>query len=280
MVAPNFKTLSSSLINQWHPTKNGLLTPKDVTPGVAKKVWWLCKNQHSWIAAVGSRTSGSGCPYCSGQIPTEGTCLGDKNPKLAKQWHPKKNGLLTPQDFTSGSGKKVWWICKNGHEWVASISNRNKGKGCATCSEEVRGDRARKYTIQDLKEFAEDKGGRCLSELYSSSKQKIKWECNSKHLIFEATWMHVKWQNTWCPYCAGRGKTIEDMKALAKARGGECLSLEYQGVFTKLKWKCRENHEWPAIPDSIQRGSWCPICIIYRGEEVCRSFSLLLMIQH
>ena len=29
-------------------------------------------------------------------------------PHLVKEWHPTKNGELTPNDFTHGSGKKVW----------------------------------------------------------------------------------------------------------------------------------------------------------------------------
>ncbi|MDB3883712.1 zinc-ribbon domain-containing protein, partial [Candidatus Marinimicrobia bacterium] len=37
-------------------------------------------------------------------------------PNIAKEWHSTKNGGLTPFDVTPGSGKKVWWICKKGHE--------------------------------------------------------------------------------------------------------------------------------------------------------------------
>jgi hypothetical protein len=48
--------------------------------------------------------------------------------RLAKQWHPTKNGKLTPSDVGAGSTKKVWWKCNKGddHEWVASIVNRKK----------------------------------------------------------------------------------------------------------------------------------------------------------
>ena len=31
------------------------------------------------------------------------------HPEILKQWHYKKNNPLTPHNFTSGSGKKVWW---------------------------------------------------------------------------------------------------------------------------------------------------------------------------
>jgi hypothetical protein len=56
------------------------------------------------------------------------------NPELVKQWHPTKNGDLKPSDVVSGSKKKVWWICNEGHEWEASILNRaKKNSGCPHC---------------------------------------------------------------------------------------------------------------------------------------------------
>ncbi|MDR1674203.1 MAG: zinc-ribbon domain-containing protein, partial [Oscillospiraceae bacterium] len=35
-------------------------------------------------------------------------------------------GELTPDYVTAGSGRKVWWICANGHEWQTRIANRNR----------------------------------------------------------------------------------------------------------------------------------------------------------
>ena len=43
------------------------------------------------------------------------------NPDLAKQWHPTKNGTLTPADVTLHSGKKVWWMYDKGHEWQTTV---------------------------------------------------------------------------------------------------------------------------------------------------------------
>ena len=56
------------------------------------------------------------------------------NPKLARQWHPTKNGSLTPNDVMPYSHRKVWWLCEKGHEWEAKIDNRSNGKGCPYCS--------------------------------------------------------------------------------------------------------------------------------------------------
>jgi len=37
--------------------------------------------------------------------------------KLASQWHPTKNGSLTPNDVNAVFKQKIWWICQKGHEW-------------------------------------------------------------------------------------------------------------------------------------------------------------------
>lgn len=52
------------LAKEWHPSKNGLLIPNQVTPGSGKKVWWLCERGHEWEARVTDRSNGTGCPYC------------------------------------------------------------------------------------------------------------------------------------------------------------------------------------------------------------------------
>ena len=59
-------------------------------------------------------------------------------PNLAIDWHPTKNGSLTPYDITAGSGKKVWWKCHVcGYEWEASVCNRARGRGCSYCSKKI-----------------------------------------------------------------------------------------------------------------------------------------------
>jgi hypothetical protein len=121
------------LAQEWHHTKNGNLTPKDVSPGAHKKIWWQCRKGHEWEAVVYTRSKGVGCPYCSGRAAYKENCLATISPALAKEWHPTKNGNLTPDDITPGSNKKVWWQCGRGHEWKASVSNRSRGTGCSFC---------------------------------------------------------------------------------------------------------------------------------------------------
>ena len=63
----SLEELFPSIAEEWHPTKNGSLNPKDVTPGANNKVWWKCEKAHEWNAYVYSRNNGSGCPFCAGK---------------------------------------------------------------------------------------------------------------------------------------------------------------------------------------------------------------------
>jgi hypothetical protein len=61
-------------------------------------------------------------------------CLATRFPKIAAEWHSTKNGNLPPFDVSYGSNRKVWWICKKGHEWQSAITYRSSGCGCPYCS--------------------------------------------------------------------------------------------------------------------------------------------------
>ncbi len=55
-------------------------------------------------------------------------------PKIAAEWHPTKNGKLTPRDVTFGAVKRVWWRCKFGHEWHLGVTGRtHRQTGCRQC---------------------------------------------------------------------------------------------------------------------------------------------------
>ena len=125
---------------QWHPTKNGLVHPTDRTSGSSRKVWWKCPkgDDHEWEAPPKDRLArGRGCPYCAGQKVSLSNSLATVDPQTAAQWHPTKNGELTPADVTFGSPKGVWWQCPvvASHEWKVGPSNRTgRGDGCPECT--------------------------------------------------------------------------------------------------------------------------------------------------
>ncbi len=125
------------LAKEWHPTKNGELSPNDVSAGRFQPVWWLChKCGYEWKASPNNRKKGVGCPCCSGRVPKTGVNdLATLYPELMKEWDFVKNTDLDPSQLLPGSGKKAWWKCSQcGHEWETIIANRTKGHGCSKCS--------------------------------------------------------------------------------------------------------------------------------------------------
>ena len=60
--------------------------------------------------------------------------LVDKYPELAKEWHPTKNGLTTPNKVLPNSDKKYYWHCPVcGKDYKSSPSHRVSGTGCPEC---------------------------------------------------------------------------------------------------------------------------------------------------
>src|SRR3989339_730113 len=157
-------TIKPKLAKEWHPTRNGELLPENVVPGTSRKAWWICKHGHEWQAIVVSRNKGHGCPYCSGVKASMENCLAAKNPRLAKEWHPTKNGKLTPEDVLPGSNKKIWWICELGHVWMREVIYR-KNRGCPECA----------YALKEaLKSRGGSVGGGVAGELTNKLRRKTK----------------------------------------------------------------------------------------------------------
>ena len=121
------------LMKEYDFEQNSNIDINKITIGSNKKAWWKCEKGHEWQATIDSRKKNS-CPICSNKITLVGyNDLATTNPELAKEWNYGKNGDLKPDMVTSGSGKKVWWKCSKGHEWIAEIRARNRGVKCPYC---------------------------------------------------------------------------------------------------------------------------------------------------
>ena len=196
----NLAKLYPSIASEWHPVKNGDIRPEDVRPNSNRKFWWQCSKRHEWPAKVNARTDGSGCPYCYGRYATKTNNLAIKYPELIEEWDENKNLGLNPSEFTPHSGKKVWWQCRKGHNWQATIYNRTKNKsGCPACAHE----HARKYSIEDIQSYAKERGGKCLSKKYTHVRMKLKFRCKEGHIWKRRADKFLN-TNKWCPVCTTR----------------------------------------------------------------------------
>ena len=232
----NFKLLFPSLAKEWHPTKNVDLKPENVAGGSNKKVWWLCiKEGHEWEAQVISRTKGGNCPHCIGRRLSANNNLKFSNPSLAKEWHPIKNGDLKPEHVFKSSGKKVWWLCSKGHEWISNVLHRSHGNGCPYCSGKKTGeDNNLKFLFPDLaKEWHPTKNGNLKPEhITKSSNKKVWWLCSKGH-----EWLtksnHRAGSGSNCPKCSNQSSRPE-FRILAE------LETLFKKVESRFKYKKTE----------------------------------------
>lgn len=130
-------TTNPEFIEEWDCKRNAPLTPKGVTAGSGKKVWWKCRKcGYIWEARINHHVKGVGCPVCANRVVWLGhNDLATTNPELAEEWDYKQNGILRPENVAAGSGKKVWWKCKKcGYEYEKRIVDKVQGCKCPNCS--------------------------------------------------------------------------------------------------------------------------------------------------
>lgn len=53
------------LLKEWNYDRNKAFTPRDISYGCGKRVWWKCGRGHEWCVSASNRVQGTGCPICS-----------------------------------------------------------------------------------------------------------------------------------------------------------------------------------------------------------------------
>lgn len=133
------------LMAEYHPTRNVGLDPSQIRAGSNQMVWWQHQGPpphdghlHEWQTRVNERTGRDrGCKYCENVAVCDGNSLAKRDPDVAAEWHPTKNGDRTPSDVIVGARDFAYWKCaKRGHVYRARIFSRTKGHtGCKKCME-------------------------------------------------------------------------------------------------------------------------------------------------
>ena len=219
------------------------------------------------------------------------------NPILAKEWNYNKNGKLIPEKVFANAGIKVWWRCKNGHEWMAVIASRNNGVGCPFCSGK------RSWTgFNDLKtkcpdvakewnyEKNEIKGPEYIA--YSSNK-KVWWKCSVCGFEWQSK-VNNRTSNlhTGCPKCAknlnkqvetSRVNRIKKRGSLLKQYPLLCREWDYDknliapsevtsGSKCKVWWICPKGHSYQADVNKRtgKKPTACPYC---SGRKILRGYN-------
>jgi len=271
---PKNKWLSENhlLMKQWFYENNTNLNPLELTAYSNYKVWWVCSKGHKWQATINNRSNGSNCPVCSGRKVLKGfNDLKTKNPQLASEWHYEKNGALLPEHVPASSTKRVWWKCKESHEFEGYIYSRNQGSRCPYCAGKkpiVGKNDLETMSPKAAKEWDYDKNiGVTPKDVCYASSKKCWWICEKGHSWKAVVGSRIK---HGCPFCNGQKvlKGFNDIHTkaphLLKEWDYEKNDLLPTQVAPNSKqeiwWKCDKGHSWKTKVHIRNSGSSCPYC--------------------
>ncbi len=232
------------------------------------KMLWQCVNGHVWETSSNNIKKGSWCKKCADAktAQKQRTSI-----EYFKDYAISKGGICLTDEYINQK-TRLTFQCSQKHQWTtAGGSIKSRGSWCKKCATKIVSE-SQKDELQTFIDIASSKGGKCLSVEYINASYKLLFECAKGH-----QWLGrpqgIKTRGTWCRKCYGTAKSdIEEMKSIAIARGGKCLSSEYLTDAAKLKWQCCEGHIWEASANNIKHDKWCPTCSEGLGERICRLF--------
>jgi hypothetical protein len=208
-----------------------------------------CARKHTFTLPWSRLKAGGWCRKCWKLDPREPDQMGlGELSELVE----RLGGECLSRDY-EGANHKHQFRCRAGHTWETTPRGLKKGVWCGECTGQA------KITIEEMRETAAFRGGRCLSKECRSNREKLAFECQYGHR-WSATPGTVR-HGTWCPRCLDTAPKlgIERMMALAKKRGGLCTSPSYHSPTQRLRFRCAEGHVWSAREPMVRR-EWCPRC--------------------
>ena len=265
---------------EWHRTRNRPLTPKDVTTGTPRVVWWQCAKarDHEWRAAVYDRVARkTACPFCAGHRASSTSSLARVRPDIAKMWHPTRNRSLTPYDVLPSSRGAVWWLCPEAadHAWRGPIANRIR-HGCPFCKGRrlCRSNSLAVVAPEVAAQWHPRKNGRLRPrDVFHRSGRIVWWKCDAApdHEWRTAVVNRQK-LGPGCPFCSGKWLAPSDsllarFPAVAaqwhRRKNGRLRPNDvHPGTNRHVWWKCAASpdHQWRADIRVRVRYPRCPFC--------------------
>ena len=222
--------------------------------------------------------------------------LAEEYPELVEQW--SQINEISPSDVSSGSHKKVWWICKKGHTWEAIIKNRALlGSGCPYCEHRavLKGYNDLQTLFPDIAKTWSPKNKMNPFEVSARSNAEVLWLCENGHewkaRVADRTDGHG------CPYCAGQRvwKGFNDLATthpeLISEWSDKNVNLSPEGITyknrTNVWWHCSKcGNDYQAVVYARANGRICPFCIANEikrlreqriiSKQISKDFSFLL----
>ena len=223
----------------WHTTKNGNISPRNITKATHTEYWFKCPNKdcnHDFKmspACINRKDYNRGCPYCSNHRLCEfnfplkdcNICYNKSlaSHEKAKYWHPTKNGNKTPRDITKGTNKKYWFKCPNkdcNHDFEMSPDSitRKDNTWCPYCPNQMMCEF--NFPLKDCnicynKSLASHEkakywhptknGNKTPRDITKGTNKKYWFKCPTCKHDFETRISSItRKKNTWCPYCSNK----------------------------------------------------------------------------
>jgi hypothetical protein len=181
------------------------------------------------------------------------------NLEFLKKFALTKGGKCLSEKYINNETSYTW-ECENGHVFnMLWLTIKTRGGWCKECKN--------KNGIKSLQQFAEELGGKCLSEKFIRCDSKYKFICADNH-EFTARWSQLKCGIIkWCKEC--NSNNINTLKSWALEKNGECLSEEYKTARDEYIWKCENNHEWKASWINMNNNmTYCKQCNAFTIKNV------------
>lgn len=272
------------IAEEWHPTKNGKLTPDAFIPGSSEIVWWLCKEcGNEWQASIVSRTVGHGCDICATEqrkITKRETLLSKRGSiyidRCLLDWDYEENEY-GPEHYTNGSGEVVGWRCHVcGYKWKTSICNRTRDNknGCPLCSGKVivSGINDLSTLMPELMEEWDYDRNKEINPttVGKGSHKKVYWKCKKCSYSWESK-IDNRVNGKGCPCCANRvvvpgindlATTDPDLADEWHPTLNELKPTEVtRGQSKKIWWLCSKcGCEWQDTLNHRSQGRGCKEC--------------------
>ena len=262
--------------------------PTTVTAGSNKKMEWKCGSGHpdfTWKATPNDRSRGRGCPVCAGKSILIGfNDLKSTHPDIAAQAHG-----WDPTTVTSGSDKKLSWICELNHPtfvWQSKVNNRANGKGCPLCAGQavLKGFNDLATTHPNIADQAH--GWDPTSVSAGSTRKKFKWLCKSGHppYVWETSVAKRTTSiNEGCPVCNEKRLLVgyNDLATKCPDIASDAYDWDPKTVTaattTIKEWTCEKGHTWKAsVANRTRLGSGCPECAEHGYKKSLNGYLYLM----
>lgn len=175
-----------------------------------------------------------------------------------RQWAIDREGKCLSKEYWDRD-RELIWRCEKGHVFYLRPRFVQRGAWCPQCTMHDK----KIAALELMQEWAEQRGGKCLSKYYVNNETRLEWECKNGHR-FKKTRDVVKQQKKWCNECEVteyRKSKLREIQKISTKRHGKCLSDTYFSLDTKLEFVCKLGHRWKATPHIIMYDhSWCPHC--------------------